>query len=480
MLREPSPQQYELEMVTLEELVPKNHLVRLIDKSVDFEFIRDEVAHLYCPNNGRPPVDPVRLFKIMLLGYLFGIPSERKLIKEIEVNVAYRWFLRMGLTEKVIDASTLSQNRIRRFNGTDVFERIFNRIVMQAMDKGYVSGYTLYTDSTHLKANANKRKSRNEEVAVSTGAYVNELNEAINQDRLAHGKQPLKPKENTETKNIKVSTTDPESGFMHRDQKPQGFFYLDHRTVDGKHNIIVDTHITAGNVHDSQPYIARLDSVLNKFKLSPVAVGLDAGYFTANVAHALDERQIAGVFGYRRPPRTKNPIKKKHFEFNALSNDYTCPEGQKLLYKTTNRLGYREYHSDAKICVNCPKLKECTTSKVHKKVITRHVMQDSVDRANERRLTPSGKRIYRRRCATVERSFADAKQHHGHRYARFRGLMKVQMQGLLAATAQNMKKMALLGAFLHFLAVKVLKMKAIQKVLRPINQQVGLKLVFIR
>ncbi|WP_282111343.1 transposase, partial [Shewanella algicola] len=136
---------------------------------------------------------PVRLFKIMLLGYLFGIPSERKLIKEIEVNVAYRWFLRMGLTEKVIDASTLSQNRIRRFNGTNVFEHIFNRIVMQAMDKGYVSGYTLYTDSTHLKANANKRKSRNEEVAVSTGAYVNELNEAINQDRLAHGKQPLKP-----------------------------------------------------------------------------------------------------------------------------------------------------------------------------------------------------------------------------------------------------------------------------------------------
>ena len=152
MLQEPSPQQYELEMVTMEQLVPKDHLVRKIDKAIDFEFIRDEVAHLYCKDNGRPPVDPVRLFKIILLGYIFGIKSERQLVKEIEVNVAYRWFLRMSLTEKVIHASTLSQNRIRRFNGTDIFERIFGNIVIQAMEKGLVDGRELFTDSTHLKA----------------------------------------------------------------------------------------------------------------------------------------------------------------------------------------------------------------------------------------------------------------------------------------------------------------------------------------
>ncbi|EPJ1399917.1 transposase, partial [Yersinia enterocolitica] len=99
--------------MTLDELVPEDHLVRQIDAAIDFEFIRDAVAHLYCPDNGRPAVDPVRLIKMMLLGYLFGVPSERRLVKEIQVNVAYRWFLRMGLTEKVPDASTLSQNRIR-------------------------------------------------------------------------------------------------------------------------------------------------------------------------------------------------------------------------------------------------------------------------------------------------------------------------------------------------------------------------------
>ncbi|WP_147439807.1 transposase, partial [Gibbsiella quercinecans] len=101
MLKAPSPQQFQFETITLDELVPEDLLVRKIDAAIDFEFIRDTVAHLYCPNNGRPAIDPVRLIKMMLLGYLFGIPSERRLVKEIQVNVAYRWFLRMGLTEKV-------------------------------------------------------------------------------------------------------------------------------------------------------------------------------------------------------------------------------------------------------------------------------------------------------------------------------------------------------------------------------------------
>jgi len=444
MLTPPTPQQHELEMVTLEELVPQDHLVRKIDKHIDFDFIHDAVSHLYCHDNGRPAVAPVRLFKIMLLGYLFGIPSERKLVKEIEVNVAYRWFLKMGLTERVIDASTLSQNRIRRFNGTDIFETIFVNIVKQAMDKNLVGGFALYTDSTHLKANANKRKAVNELRAINTSAYIEQLDQAVNEDRKAAGKKPLAeqvsaPKE----KNTKVSTTDPQSGFMHRDQKPQGFFYLDHRTVDGRHNIILDTHITPGNVHDSQPYIARLDETIARFKLNPSTVGLDAGYFTAPICHELEERNIAGVFGYRRPVRSKNKIKKKHFTYDEENDHYTCPQGQVLRYKTTSRAGYREYHSDTRLCQHCPSLKDCTQSKNHKKVITRHVWQQSVDKANERRLSDWGKKIYRRRCETVERSFADAKQHHGHRYARYRGIWKVQMQSLLAATAQNMKKIAM-------------------------------------
>ena len=456
MLKTPSPQQYQLEMVTLEELVPKNHLVRKVDAAIDFEFIRAEVEHLYCKDNGRPPIDPVRLFKMMILGYLFGIPSERRLVQEIQVNVAYRWFLRMGLTEKVPDASTLSQNRIRRFNGTDVFQRIFDRIVEQAYERRLIGGYTLYTDSTHLKANANKRKSVNKEVTVSASAYIEELNKAIEEDRLANGKAPLKQDEMKvgKTKNQKVSTTDPDSGFMTREGKPQGFFYLDHRTVDGRHGIITDTFVTPGNVHDSQPYLARLDRQLARFKFNPIAVGLDAGYFTAPLCHLIRERQIAPVMAYQRPNGTQNALKKKQFAYDKASDTYRCPQGEILTYSTTDRQGYRHYHSSPKVCMDCPLRKDCTKNKQYKKSITRHVWEEDKEHVNRLRLTPWGKKIYNRRKETVERSFADAKQHHGHRYARFRGLAKMQMQCLLAAVAQNIKKMALLAFLSLFYRVK--------------------------
>lgn len=448
MLRDTSPQQYQLEMVTLEQLVPKDHLVRKIDTAIDFEFIRTEVAHLYCKENGRPAIDPVVLFKIMLLGYVFGVPSERRLIQEIEVNVAYRWFLRLSLTDKVPDASTLSQNRIRRFNGTDVFQRIFDHIVEQAISRHLIGGRTLYTDSTHLKASANKGKSINKLVSASTSAYISQLNEAVEEERKVAGKKPLKEKEELvcELQSIKSSTTDPDSGFMTREGKPQGFFYLDHRTVDGKHGLITDTFVTPGNVHDSQPYLARLDRQLERFGLNPVVVGLDAGYDTAMLCHLIRERQIEPVMGYRRPNKGKGLLRKSAFSYEKDSNSYRCPQNQSLQYSTTNRDGYHEYKSDPAHCRTCPLLKQCTRSKNQTKVLTRHVFEEAKEAANQTRLSAWGKKIYQRRKETVERSFADAKQHHGHRYARFRGLQNVQMQCLMAGTAQNIKKMALLLA----------------------------------
>jgi transposase len=158
MLRTPTPAQHEIEMVTLEELVPQDHLLRLIDQHVDLEFIRDQTKHLYSADNGRPAIDPVVLFKMLFIGYLFGVRSERQLVREIQVNVAYRWFLGLRLIDKVPDASTLSQNRRRRFAGTDIEQTIFDRIVEQALGHGLIGGKVLYTDSTHIKANANKGK----------------------------------------------------------------------------------------------------------------------------------------------------------------------------------------------------------------------------------------------------------------------------------------------------------------------------------
>ena len=302
MLKDHAPTQTKMEFVTIDELVPSDHLLRKIDKKIDFSFIHELVKDLYCADNGRPALDPTLLFKMLFLGYLFGVRSERQLIREIQVNVAYRWFLGLGLTDKIPAASTFSQNRRRRFNESDVYQQIFDEVVLQAMRKKLVSGQTLYTDSTHLKASANKNKWTKAKAKASSRDYLGALDQAVQEDRLKHGKKPLAPPSKApSTREIKQSTTDPESGYMVRDGKPKGFFYLDHRTVDGQANIITDVHVTAGNVHDSVPYLSRLDRQRERFGFDVDAVGLDAGYFTAGICKGLEERNIYGVISYRRP-----------------------------------------------------------------------------------------------------------------------------------------------------------------------------------
>lgn len=487
MLKPATPIQTELEMVTLESLVPQDHLLRLIDQHLSFNFIRAECESLYCPNNGRPALDPVMLFKMLFVGYLFGVRSERRLVKEIEVNVAYRWFVGLRLTDPVPDASTFSQNRRRRFVGTNIEQRIFDGIVEQAIDHKLISGRVLYTDSTHLKANANKRHFEMVQVEQTPAAYLAELDAAVDTERAERGQKPLRrdkdkekatgkdgedvesagveeesapasdaaPQDAQETgvdevvaniREIKRSTVDPDAGFMVRDQKPVGFFYLDHRTVDGVHALIVDTHVTPGNVNDSTPYLARLDRARERFDLSVGAVGLDAGYFTPAVCKGIIERGLYGVMGYRRPSHRVGYFYKREYKYDKETDSYCCPAGQVIHFRGTNRHGYREYASDAKRCANCPLRLQCTQSRNCQKLITRHVWQGFKEQIDANRLTDLGRRLYAPRKETVERSFADAKELHGHRYARFRGLAKVQAQCLLSAACQNMKKMALVLA----------------------------------
>lgn len=443
MLKRKTSRQSELEFISIEELVPSDHLVRKIEKAIDFTFIYEKVEPLYCADNGRPPVDPVVFFKMLLIGYLFGIRSERQLEQEVNLNVAYRWFLGMGLRDKAPDHSTISRNRQERFAGTGIYQEIFDEIVLQAIRRKLVDGQTLYTDSTHLKANANRNKFRKQMVEKSTRNYLEELEKAVNADRLAHGKKPLEPVEpGPEVKETKVSTTDPESGYMAREGKPEGFFYLDHRTVDGKHSIITDVHVTPGNVHDSVPYLDRLDRQRERFGFEVQNVGLDAGYFTAQICKGLSDRNIYGTMPYVRPGGKKGMLKKTDFLYDEHFDCYLCPEGEVLNYATTSRDGCRQYKSKAEICANCPRLKECTESRHQVKIIYRHVWEEHKEQVIEHRYEEQGKRIYQRRKETVERSFADAKQLHGHRYARFRGLAKVLEQCLLAAACQNIKKIA--------------------------------------
>ena len=443
MLKPRKEKQIEFEMVTIDQLVPEDHELRIIDKYIDFSFIYDKVKGYYCADNGRPPIDPVMLFKMLFIGYLYGIRSERRLEKEIQTNMAYRWFLGLGITERVPHHSTISFNRHKRFEGTNAFQDIFDEVVELAMKHRMVGGRVLFTDSTHLKANANKNKFVKKTVQSPTRPYIEELDKAIEESRREHGKKPLKArKEVSEEKEIKESTTDPESGYMFREGKPEGFFYLDHRTTDMKFNIITDVHVTPGNVHDSKPYIERLERQIKRFGFNVEAAATDSGYYTAWICKKLEEMKIMGVIGYRRFHPTRGLFPKWKFKFIKETNTYTCPNNQTLDYKTTSRDGYHEYHSDPKQCKGCPLLSECTRSRNQKKVVTRHVWEESKELIRTNRLSDTGKMLYKKRKETVERSFADSKELHGLRYCRLRGREHVQEQALMTAAAQNIKKIA--------------------------------------
>ena len=445
MLVEKRELQTEIELVMIDNLVPQNHLLRKIKKHIDFTFINDLCREYYCKDNGRPAVEPEILFKILFIGYLYGIRSERRLMDEIEVNNAYRWFLDFKLTDKIPDASVIWQNRRRRFKHTDIPQQIFDNIVRQAMEKGLVDGSILYTDSTHLKANANKNKFTNVTISMTPKDYVRTLDSAIAKDRIEHKKKELKQAKNNKisVKQIKKSTTDPESGYMHRDDKPKGFFYLDHRTVDSRANIITDVYVTPGNVNDVDPYIERLKLQMKKFGFHTECVGLDAGYNTNNICRELSELGLKGAMGYRRGCQPKGKYGKYKFNYLPEWDAYICPERCYLTYKTTTGAGYREYTAIEERCSNCSRQAECLTEKQKYKTLRRHVWEDYRDEMYYFTKSDYGKQVYARRKETIERSFADAKELHGLRYCRMRGLVGVSEQCLLTAAVQNMKKIAI-------------------------------------
>ena len=442
MLKPKESVQSEYEFVSIDELVPEDHLLRLIDKYIDFTFLLDKVRPFYSEDSGRPS-DPLVLFKMMFIGYIYGIRSERQLEREVKMNIAYRWFLGLKFHDPVPHHSTISWNRQHRFKDTNIFQEIFDEIVLQAMNHKMVGGRVLFTDSTHLKANANKHKYTKQEIEVETRGYFEELNKAIEEDRVNNGKKPLKEKEEVKkTKEIRVSTTDPECGFMSRENKQEMFCYLDHRTTDMKYNIITDVFVTPGNVHDSVPYLSRLDRQVQRFGFNVEAVALDSGYLTNYICKGLSDRNIFGVIAHRRFHPTQGLFPKWRFKYDQTRNLYICPNNQELTYKTTTREGYREYKSNPSKCANCPFLSQCTRSKNMVKVVTRHVWEEHKEKVRLNRLSKSGKILYKFRKEKVERSFADSKELHGLRYCRLRGLKGATEQALLTAACQNMKKIA--------------------------------------
>lgn len=254
----------------------------------------------------------------------------------------------------------------------------------------------------------------------------------------------IRPVAKTKPAMTRESVTDPDSGFLMRNQKPQGFFYLDHRTVDAKYNFITDTYITAGNMHDAVPYLDRLAVQKKKFAFPVEAVALDSGYFTGHICKTLNEAGTFVVMGYRRFKGGNPKVPKRLFTYVPSLDAYACPMGCKLSYATTDREGYRQYKSRPEDCEHCPLRSDCFSAKSKQRSIFRHIWEEEKEKVRANKRTPSGKKLYKLRSQTIERSFADAKELHSFRYARRRGRKSVQEQAYLTAAVQNIKKMTLL------------------------------------
>jgi len=459
--------QSEILMTTMEELVPENSLFRKIDKYIDFTFIYEKVKGLYCEDNGRPSIDPVVLFKLVFIQALDGIKSMRKTCEKIKVDAEYRWFLNIPFGQDTPHFSTFSKNYERRFKGTTIFEDIFVSIVKQAQNYGMLND-EFFMDSTHRKANANKNKYE-DIILKQVKKRKLDLEEEINEERKRIGEKPFEYKDEYEEKHIKISKTDPESGYYHRDNKEKGFMYLEHRTVNGKCNIITDAYVTKGNIHDSVVCVSRLEYQKRKLGLEIKKVGLDSGYDTLDIKKYFEKTRIYGVIQYRSYGQGETSIRKYEFKYIKEEDSYVCPRtGVILPYRNIDKLGYKKYY-DRNQCEGCSFASECC-GKSKYRTIRRHIDEKINEKARERRLSKEGKELFKKRKTTVERSFGDSKQNHGYRYTLFKGVEKNQAYTHLICAAQNMKNIAIKRSNVDKIKEKSLQITDIfKKILNCLN-----------
>lgn len=442
MIKNAGNQRNQIQFVSADSLVPEDHLLRDIDRAIDFSFIYELVQDKYSQDQGRPSLDPVMLIKIPLLQYLYGIPSMRQTIREIEVNVAYRWFLGLDLTSSVPHFSTFGKNYTRRFKGTNLFEQIFEKILEECFLHGMIDPSVIFVDATHIKANANKKKSIKKLVKVQAMGYESKILQEINEDRQAHGKKPFADKEDDDedppTKEVQQSTSDPESGLFHKGEHKKDFAYVTQTACD-QNGWVLGYTIHPGNEHDSRTFPAIYERLK---KYDPTLMVLDAGYKTPAIAKTLLDDGIKPVYPYRRSMTKKGFFKKHEYVYDEYFDCYLCPNNQVLRYATTNREGYREYKSDPSICVNCPYLSQCTESKSHQKTVTRHIWEPYLEICEEIRHTLGMKEWYEKRKESIERIFGTAKEFHGMRYTRYNGKALMEMKVGLTFACMNLKKLA--------------------------------------
>ena len=475
MMTKKDEQRQTIQMIDIESLVPAEHLVRKIEGVIDFEFVRELVKDLYSEDHGRPSIDPVVLVKIVFIQFLFGIRSMRQTIKDIEVNVAYRWFLGYGFTDPIPHFSTFGKNYVRRFADNDLFGKIFQTILRHLIEHGFVKEQTVFVDSTHIKAYANKRNVHNEFVEEDYNKYVKELHREINEERSKEGKGEIKFEK---TKPVAVSDVDPDSGMFHKGEKEKQLAYSVQTAVD-ENGYVVGCETTSGSANDNNASMGFLDQLTEEHPKVEHAV-MDAGYTSPVLSNLLLNKGVVPIIPYYKPKgrkltnaetnETEFHYSKFYFKYVEEENYYICPWLKKLMYKGIDSQGYRLYKTGKKDCMNCPYKYKCTSSDT--KTVTRHFMENTKRITREIRLSDLGRELYPKRKYTVERTFAQAKMSHCLGFTLLRGLRKNQDRNLIVFAAANLKKLALfvaktnkeivrisssLALFFHIMAFSILK-----------------------
>jgi transposase len=433
--------------LSLDRLVPDDHLLRLIANAVDFSFIRP-LCRPYYSHTGRPSVDPVVLFKMLLIGYLYGITSERRLARELSLNLGYRWFLGYDFDQATPDHSVLSKARARF--GSEVFESFFRSSIDLCREAGLLEEGPVYVDSTLIQASAAVdslvRRDELVQPPLSVTEYVRRLYEENEPSRDADppeqgqggsGSGPL-----TRPNQELQSTTDPEATLVNRPEFGRHLAYKAHVAVSGLRGQVITAAVaTTGAEADEHLLAEVLWQHRRLSRLSIPEVVADAKYGTGPNYRYLDQAGIPAFIPATRFGNQHTGIwGREHFTWLPEEDAYLCPAGQRLKrYANVVRTQRVQYRAPKGACVACPFRSQCAPSG-RARALHRSWAFDLVKAAQDRVAGPKGRRRMAERKTRIEGTFGLAKELHGLRRTRFRGRRWVQVQLWLTAAAMNIKR----------------------------------------
>src|SRR6202140_3511542 len=311
---------------SLERHIPADHLLRSIDRFVDLEQVRQDLAPFYS-RIGRPSIDPELMIRMLSIGYCFGIRSERRLCDEVHLNLAYRWFCRLGLEDKVPDHSSFSKNRHGRFRESDVFRHIFEGVVQRCMTEGLVRGEGFAVDASIVKADANRRR------GVPSEEGIDWSNPELGTRAVREYLRALEDEGQIGTIPKNISLTDPGARWTAAPGCPAFFAYSTNHLVDIHAGVIVDVEATAAHrTEENDATKTMIERVEQRFDIKPKRLIGDTAYGTAPMLKWLvDEKQIEPhVPVWDHTQRTPEALSNSDFQWNEQRNEYRCPQGYAL------------------------------------------------------------------------------------------------------------------------------------------------------